>query len=632
MQRKACLENLAGLICGKPSHLSLADCLSMRAVNSEICSSHDACRIEEKTDSQLEYVIESSSSHIIVKACPGAGKTEVVGLKAAYEINKWKEKHQGLAILTFTNNAADVISSRAKQFLGGSRIGAPHFIGTFDSWLHGFIAHPFSYLATKFEGNDGDKSFILIDNDSASPFLDSFCARIGSTPLPRANQYYYDREIEGFVFSSGDLLLDRRFSGIGLSENENRELLQAKLKFWRNGYVTYQDVEYLCHYLLEKTDLVKGVGARFPFIIIDECQDLSWIQLDILRLLMERGIKVHFVGDLNQSIYGFKFVDPEKIQLFIDKHGFKEFCLADNFRSCQPIVDTAQRIIAGEDVLGRYDQKFDSPCVCIKYNPDEPYSVVQTFESLLTKHGIPFEKAAVLVRNWDHVELLRPSSSRTNMKKQLLLATAIFLWLEEEGVEEGIAFMGRFLSKTYFSGLPCNKHKYYCPLSVSSSVSWRLFLAATLDELTSYDDIPDLDLSWGQWASIVRKKLPSVVEGLSTILADSLDEIDWEKFSFNALPNASTKSVVSTLTHEPDSLSRVNITTVHSVKGQTLDAVLVVQPPRKRWNPWAPKVGEDQRVAYVACSRPRSLLVWGVASNSSQNIKAIEKFDFEFVE
>ena len=109
--------------------------------------------------------------NIYLKACPGSGKTEVVGLKSAYEIKRWDREAGGIAVLTFTNNAADVISERASQFAGIDKIKYPHFIGTCDRWLHGYIAHPFGNLITKHKAIDGDYSIRLVENRSCNGFL-----------------------------------------------------------------------------------------------------------------------------------------------------------------------------------------------------------------------------------------------------------------------------------------------------------------------------------------------------------------------------------------------------------------------------------------------------------------------------
>ena len=82
---------------------------------------------------------------------------------------------------------------------------------------------------------------------------------------------------------------------------------EVKVKFLRDGFATYHDVEWICYRLLkEKDGFAEKLAQRFPFIIIDECQDLSWIQLEILRILKQAGTILHFCWDLHQAIYEFR--------------------------------------------------------------------------------------------------------------------------------------------------------------------------------------------------------------------------------------------------------------------------------------------------------------------------------------
>ncbi|BCV28885.1 UvrD-helicase domain-containing protein [Shewanella algae] len=79
------------------------------------------------------------------------------------------------------------------------------------------------------------------------------------------------------------------------------------------GFATYGDIEFLAIKALcdEKYELFfQTLAKRWPLIYIDECQDLCTEQLMIMERLIDFGAKVHFVGDLNQAIYGFRDVDP----------------------------------------------------------------------------------------------------------------------------------------------------------------------------------------------------------------------------------------------------------------------------------------------------------------------------------
>ncbi|MBI4488381.1 MAG: UvrD-helicase domain-containing protein [Deltaproteobacteria bacterium] len=136
-----------------------------------VCQGLGKCYIAEKSEKQLAYVLSSASTNLFLKACPGSGKTEVVGLKAAYEFHAWKQKHCGIAILTFTNNATDVIRKRVYQYAGIERSAYPHFIGTLDSWLHGYLAHPFGASITGYVGQKNDRSIRLVEDHASGGWL-----------------------------------------------------------------------------------------------------------------------------------------------------------------------------------------------------------------------------------------------------------------------------------------------------------------------------------------------------------------------------------------------------------------------------------------------------------------------------
>jgi len=161
-------ERIANAVCNKPKSVDMKECLARKP--SPICREYGKCRIHEKTQDQLSYVTHPLKQNVFLSACPGSGKTEVVGLKAAYEIRQWEQRFYGIAVLTFTNNATDVIRDRITQFIGINAIGFPHYVGTIDSWLHRYIAHPFAHRVTGFLGIDGDHS-IRIGNCSGRKSL-----------------------------------------------------------------------------------------------------------------------------------------------------------------------------------------------------------------------------------------------------------------------------------------------------------------------------------------------------------------------------------------------------------------------------------------------------------------------------
>jgi len=397
------MESLARDICKKPDLIPIEECHQSWGQTNPLCNEHEVCRILEKSPEQIEYIFSPNEENVFLKACPGSGKTEVVGLKAAYSIWKW-HRLGGMAALTFTNNAANVINQRVSQFTGVEKAGYPHFIGTIDSWLHGYIAHPFAHLKTGYEGRSGDCSIRIVDENDDNPWLNAYrletaywyfmkrgkaVKSLVSMPL-YANKIRFDQQTQKWEIRiplslGSDFISDEEYydSEAFISFRGNKRWLsldylrngfkEKKSLFNKAGLATYQDIENLCFDILsEKSALCKLLAQRFPLIIVDECQDLSWIQIQILDKLREQGTVLHFVGDLNQAIYEFKRVDPEQVEIFTDTHKFTTLSLSNNYRSCQPIIDICQKIVgSGSSEKSACTQSVEKPCICVIYSEDQ---------------------------------------------------------------------------------------------------------------------------------------------------------------------------------------------------------------------------------------------------------------------
>ncbi len=639
-------EMLANKICNKPESIPIKTCHKNWGRTNPLCNEYEDCRILEKSREQIEYVFSPDSENIFLRACPGSGKTEVVGLKAAYTIREWHGQPGGLAVLTFTNNAADVISQRVSQFTGVEKTGYPHFIGTIDSWLHGYIAHPFAYQKTGYGGRDGDRSIRIVDNSSSVDFLYSYQTKyvLAQRGKPLANQYYFDVHPEGenIVFSSANQGMDDIWNAEHLEDWQIENLENTKQSFWKGGFATYQDVEYLCFGMLsEDTTLCSLISMRFPFIIVDECQDLSWIQLQILDKLREQGTVLHFVGDLNQAIYDFKRVDPQQIESYTKMHKFKPLSLSYNFRSCQPIIDVCRKIVGKDSPEeSRRTQRFSKTCICVLYTEDQMQQLPLWFSNYLKTLSCDETKSAVATRNWNNVSRMRPSNNSRVSGPQKTLAASIYLWNshERQALDDALKYIGRFISDKYFGAYSSNPRRHYCPECVDSHLQWRIFLSAVLNSCCAGTfSISDLSQLWPNWAQCVRNDFGRILREYLPIIENSFTEAlpDFHDLNGNnfKIPRYTRESnVLETLPafFNGEPITPLRITTIHSLKGETLDAILLVSAPSRQgtsdghWTQWLAEAdSEAARLAYVASSRPKHLLAWAVRKQISSKDKEI---------
>ena len=642
MTHEEMIERFACKVCQKPSGLDPDKCHATIGRQRPLCREYNCCRIKEKSDEQLSYARSPIDRNIFLRACPGSGKTEVVALKAAYEIKNWNKQVGGLAVLTFTNNAADVIHKRVCQFAGIDKAGYPHFIGTLSSWLQGYIVNPFAHILTGYKGRNGDRSIRLVEQNCASDFLKGFQTSPYASSGPiKANQYSWDCEDRRYLFHSNSRTADIVRQAIAFTAQQKQELKEKKRSFLRHGYATHHDVEFICYRLLEEHPaLAERTSKRFPLVLVDECQDLSWTEMNILRQLQGCSTILHFVGDLNQAIYEFKKVSPEKVNSFVGEDGFAKMELSDNFRSCQEIVEVCRGLVDGQgDIRGKCQGKMDTPCVFVTYRNDQIPSLPNWFEGFLTERGLDVSKSAIVARGWSTVSKLRPSGNTTVKGYQRRLAMSIHLW-KAGGIQamgDALKYMGQFMVEKWFPKYRSNSREYYCPDCVSSPLRWRLFLAALLDSSIENTSLTNLDQTWSQWAAAVRAEFCAIARACQPALAAFVTEPlkpleDLDANNCKAPRGESSSPVVGSLGVTSAPKAAIRITTIHSVKGETSDAIMLVSAPSKQgtsdgyWPQWLEDPSsEAARLAYVASSRPKYLLVWAIPEQPNADYKQLEK-------
>lgn len=128
---------------------------------------------------------------------------------------------------------------------------------------------------------------------------------------------------------------------------ETRHLF-AQAKNRRNA-LDFSDQEHFALELLETNPQVREeLRGRFAYIFVDENQDSSGIQEHILHAI-RREDNLFKVGDLKQSIYGFRNADPKIFRDALEqaKHrGDEVIKLEENYRTRKEVLDFVNRVFA----------------------------------------------------------------------------------------------------------------------------------------------------------------------------------------------------------------------------------------------------------------------------------------------
>lgn len=605
------------------------------------------------TDEQLEFIVHPITQPCYLNACPGSGKTEIVGIKAAYEISVWKEAFSGIAILSFTKNASKEISNRIKLFGGAKATQHPHFIGTIDSWLHAYILHPFAHKSLNFSGKNNDKSYRLVDNEERYDFLNPFKTVISQQPKYRdvwVNEYYFECSDPPEMQSQSRTLDIEIIPG-----QVKNKLKESKRAFLKSGLSTYADAEFLCFYFIKGNQgILQNLVKRFPIVIIDECQDLSNNQLEILNLLNKNGAIIHFVGDHNQSIYEFKKVYVEKLNDFISENKLIEKLLTKNFRSNQSIVNVSMALEkyntgkTAETIFGQERELTSKSCILWEYTEANFRQLPQKFidclkginSSLSTADiKININKSCILARSHATLSGFR-SHPTSGLSKIELFVNGLNCWANSprtgKDMQNALQQIGKSISMFAYDGNGNHQHQYLP--DAYNQIEWRSQLFDLIEKVFADASLapPFTGLTWSQWAS----NLKAFLENYWNNFRSPTNDWNSVKAKIKSPSGFASNLVIDTLKAGQNSYSeKIRMTTFHDVKGETLDAVLVVSAKDKKskgghFEHWLSETTVEKeyiRFAYVASSRPKHLLIWAIPKiNNNQFVDKIKSLGFEF--
>lgn len=117
----------------------------------------------------------------------------------------------------------------------------------------------------------------------------------------------------------------------------------------RQGLVDFVDQEQRLYQTLENEAVQQSLQSDLDLLMVDEFQDTSPIQLAVFMKLASLSKKVIFVGDVKQSIYGFRGADPalmEAILQDLEGLGITERILDKSWRSRPPLVSFVNDIFS----------------------------------------------------------------------------------------------------------------------------------------------------------------------------------------------------------------------------------------------------------------------------------------------
>ncbi|SJN12304.1 ATP-dependent DNA helicase UvrD/PcrA [Leucobacter sp. 7(1)] len=552
----------------------------------------------------------------LVEAGPGAGKTRTIVERMRRHRN---ELHKGVALVSFTNTAAD----EARRRCTSAQLAAPNFVGTLDSFLHKFVVTPGASLqngtAPKYitSWNDLPDSAVMT---RLSGVRGGAGVRLGSFKLR------LDGEVE---ISSSLSREDAMYLGACEKAGKRQELVELgrqRIKgFLANGTFDSDGARIKAlEVLSDRSSAVAArLASRFSEIIIDEFQDCSDVEVAIVKRLKMLGVNVVVVADPDQAIYEFRDASPESYREYRESLGEAEIVrLERNYRSSPAICE----LVAMLRTVGTGTVISDRPEIQHKIVVLAGSSEFQRaqFAGRLADCEIPADKALVLAhekkqaRDVAGVARENAAFAKSDHKTFGLLGSMVGIRDADGSLSRKAAIdraqrivLNLFNWNHGEKGLPPKAQIELLGISRSHISACLLGIQSDSEGWTGRSDAT---VSIRNRVEECFGKLPRTLPRLSSALR-SLEAQHWDVWSAS-LETGAPKEASLPCSH------------IHAVKGNEYQAVLLsIKKPRGKRPLWdlvrSGQTDESLRVLYVGASRAADLLAIGCTAAEASKMTGL---------
>jgi ATP-dependent DNA helicase UvrD/PcrA len=295
----------------------------------------DAALLASLNPAQRDAV-STTEGPLLVLAGAGTGKTRVITTRIAYLISRGVDPASILAV-TFTNKAAGEMRERVSH-LAGKR-SKDVTVGTFHAFCVKVLREHGQALGLPRKFTICDASDQLSAVKSAMRELRVHETTMHPSALMARMSLAKNRmeTPEGFLAAGSG----GRDQLVGSVWQRYREFLA------RTRSLDFDDLLLeTVRLLAEHEDVRAHYRKRYRYILVDEYQDTNHPQYEIVKQIGGAHRNVCVVGDDDQSIYGWRGADIQKILGFHrDFEGARIVRLQTNYRSTRPILDAANAVI-----------------------------------------------------------------------------------------------------------------------------------------------------------------------------------------------------------------------------------------------------------------------------------------------
>lgn len=347
-------------------------------------------------DEEHRNFIKCIDKSLHLQACPGSGKTTALLAKLYILSEKMPfEKNQGICVLTHTNVAIDIIKSKLGE-KANRMFNHPNFFGTIQSFVDKYLAIPAyikcfgyrpNYIDTEIQKERMLKTYTLnnirkdiLYNLKSLNFANEIFGEYTFQKIGQECRMAYSR-------NGKEINIKKPKSKNDWTDNEKKEIIKAaeclKYKVLKiDRALSYYDAYDFAKNYLDKIPKLRNIfSSRFKYVFIDEAQDTSAIQKEIIEKCFNENVIIQWIGDVNQGIMNDNYTEAAWEPENDDRYELKY--LSKSHRISQPIADVIKNVtISPYDTLCGCDNISIKP-VIIVFDDSTKDKVLEKFAELV---------------------------------------------------------------------------------------------------------------------------------------------------------------------------------------------------------------------------------------------------------
>ena len=296
-----------------------------------VVSDGDHDRLFEGLNSHQRRAVCHGETPLLVVAGPGTGKTLTLTRRIGYLIREGLARPEEILAITFTNRAAEEMRERLALLLGRQtrvRVRTFHALGYDILREQGMLAR---------EG----MGVSVFDREASEHLLGEVLGDLGRSKNRRA----VSGTLEDISRAKQNLLAPETFETPDPEFASVYRWYESALEEARA--VDFDDLVALPVRMLEdRGEILSRYQTAFPFLSVDEYQDVNHAQYRMVRLLAPRGKHLCVIGDPHQAIYGFRGADSRYFLRFREDYPDAAVVrLEQNFRSSETILRASAKLV-----------------------------------------------------------------------------------------------------------------------------------------------------------------------------------------------------------------------------------------------------------------------------------------------